>query len=151
MAVDRVMGWGDYTIKKNSLAIQSAAESVPVFGKGEIRVRHKEYIGTILSSEGFQTGRFFLNPGLGSTFPWLAEIAKNFEQYEWKGMIFQFMSSSGQAVTGTNPSLGQVIMATDYNAADSEYISKAQMLGTEFSNMGKPAENIMHAIECAPA
>lgn len=150
MAVDRIMGWGDYTINKNTIAIPSQADSVPLFGKGEIRVCHKEYIGTISSTVNFASAGMALNPGLANSFPWLSTIAQNFEMYNWNGIVFQFISTSADALNSTNTALGKIVLATDYNAEDSLMVDIQQMMGTEFSNMGKPSNNIMHAIECAP-
>lgn len=151
MAVDRIMGWGDYTIQKNVLTMPSQSSTIPLFGKGSIRVRHKEYIATIISSTEFRNASYNLNPGLFNSFPWLSTIAQNFEQYEWNGLVFQYIPTSGDALSSTNAALGKVCMATDYNAVDAEYVSMPQMMGTEFSNIGKPSEAIMHAIECAPS
>lgn len=61
------------------------------------------------------------------------------------------MSTSSDAIASTTDlGLGQVILASDYNAADAAFVNSPQMLGTMFSNSGKPSENIMHAVECAP-
>lgn len=148
---DRIMGWGDYKIKSNSLVIPSQAGSVPVFGKGSIRITHKEYIGEISSAtSSFDVSAYSLNPGLVNSFPWLSTIAQNFEQYKWNGMVFQFVSTSADALNSTDTALGKVVLATDYNAGDPNFINVQQMMGTEFSNMGKPSQNIMHAIECDP-
>lgn len=150
---DRIMGWGDYEIKRNVLLMPNQAGSVPTFGKSSIRVTHKEYVGTIVTSEGgaFSIQGFPLNPGLVNSFPWLSQIAANYEQYVWNGMIWQFISTSADALNSTNTALGKVTMATDYNASDGNFVSMQQMMGTEFSNSGKPAMSLMHAIECAPS
>lgn len=150
MAVDRIMGWGDYNIVRNSIAIPSQAASVPVFGKGSIRVTHKEYIGSVEATTIFSRASLPLNPGMPAAWPWLAQIAANFSQYRLNGCVFQFISTSGDALNSTDTALGKVIMATDYNPTDETFVSVQQMMGTEFSNSGKPSENIMHAIECAP-
>ena len=66
-------------------------------------------------------------------------------------MIFQFVSTSSDAIASTTSlGLGQVILATDYNAADQPFQDASQMLNYTFSNSGKPSDHIMHAIECAP-
>lgn len=147
---DKIFGWGDYQIKKNVLVIPGQAESVPTFGKGSIRITHKEYIGSIITGNGFALASYHLNPGISGSFPWLSNIAANFEQYRWNGIVYNFVSTSSDALNSTNTALGRVVMATDYNAADPKFVSIQQMMGTEFSNVGKPSVNIMHAIECDP-
>lgn len=146
-AADKIFGWGDYKVRRNSLLFK---ESVPSFGNNCIRVQHREYIASISSSTTFNLAAYNLNPGLSQTFPWLSEIAKNYEMYHFNGMIFQFMSTSADALNSTNTALGKVVMATDYNAMDDDYVSVQQMMGTQFANMGKPSDNILHAIECDP-
>lgn len=148
---DKIMGWGDYEIKQNTIAIPKQARGVPSFGKGCIRITHKEYIASINSSSAFTISQVALNPGLTNSFPWLSQIAQNFEQYRWNGMVFEFKSTSADALNSTNTALGKIILATDYNASDEPFVSPQQMMGTEFSNLGKPSNDILHAIECAPS
>lgn len=143
-------GFGEYTIHENTLLYPDRV--VPSFGDDSIRVRKREYIADISATEAFSNNVFPINPGLSDTFPWLSSIANNYEQYRFNGLVFQFVSTSSDAIASTTDlGLGQVVLATDYNAADAAYVNLPQMLGTMFSNSGKPSENIMHAIECAPA
>jgi len=141
-------GWGDYNIKENSLLFPDHV--VPSFGEDSIRVRKREYISDIDATTAFTNNSFPINPGLSDTFPWLSSIANNFDQYRFNGLVFQFVSTSSDAIASTTDlGLGQVILASDYNSADAAYVNAPQMLGSMFSNSGKPSENIMHAIECA--
>jgi hypothetical protein len=80
----------------------------------------------------------------------LATIANNFEQYRLNGCVFEFVSTSANALNSTNTALGKLIMATEYNVLNPPFADAPSMLATEFSNYGKPAQNLMHAIECAP-
>jgi len=144
-----VTGSGNYTIKENTLLKNTP---IPSFGPSCIRIRHKEYIGDIVSSSSantFNIDTFALNPGVYNTFPWLSAIALNYEEYKFNGLIFEFVSTSANALNSTNTALGKTIMATDYNAANSSFTSIEEMMVTEFSNFAKPAESIIHAIECS--
>lgn len=144
-----ITGWGDYQVKENSLLFPS--KIVPSFGEDSIRVKKREYITDIDATTAFTNNTFPINPGLSETFPWLSAIAQNYEQYRFNGLIFQFVSTSSDAIaSSTDLGLGQVILATDYNAADDPFVNSPQMLGSMFSNSAKPSENILHAIECAP-
>lgn len=142
-----ITGHGDYKILSNSL---TRPMPVPSFGENCIRIRHKEYLGDLNSAALFTSYSYPINPGLASTFPWLAPIASQFEQWIPLGMVFEFVSTSSNALNSTNTALGKVVMATEYNALNPGFTTVEQMLATEFSNYGKPAENLMHAIECAP-
>lgn len=145
-----ITGWGDYEVKQNSLLFPD--NEVPSFGEDSIRVRKREFVCDINSTgTGFVNNAFPINPGLDESFPWLSAIAKNYEQYRFNGLIYQFVSTSSDAIASTTAlGLGQVILATDYSAVDDDFEDSPQMLGCMFSTSGKPSENIMHAIECAP-
>lgn len=145
-----VTGWGDYSVGTNSLLYADA--DVPVFGDDSIRVKHREYICDIDASHNFNNTVLSINPGLDDVFPWLTSIARNYEQYRFNGLIFQFVSTSSDAIANTTDlGLGTVCLSTDYNAADADYVNMPQALNSMFANSSKPSENIMHAIECAPS
>jgi len=101
--------------------------------------------GEVLGTKGFK-----INVGVKDTFPWLYNLARNYEQYRVHGMVFEFKSLSADALSSTNTALGSVIMATEYNAANPVFISKQQMENYEFAQSCKPSVSMMHAIECAP-
>lgn len=147
----KITGWGDYNVNENSLVHGDAA--VPSFGEDSIRVRKREYIlGINSDATTFTNHVFAINPGVAETFPWLSNIAANYEQYRVNGMIFEYISTSSDAIAAAtnNLGMGQVILATEYNAGDDPFQDSAQMLNYTFSNSNKPSEHILHAIECAP-
>lgn len=147
----KITGWGDYKVTSNSL-LGADGSIVPVFGEDSIRVRKRECIAHINATQDFNNNVFPINPGLSEVFPWLSSIAQNYEQYKFNGLVFQFKSTSSDAIASTtNLGLGQVILATDYNADSSPFVNDLQMLGTMFSNSDKPSRDILHAIECAPS
>jgi len=146
--IDKILGWGDYRIERNSLVHPN--QPALFDGPEYVRIRHREYLADISSTTSFTNQSFALNPGLATSFPWLSAIADQFEQYHWNGMIWDFISTSADALNSTNTALGQVAMATDYDAADAAYSNLQQMLSTTFANSGKPSNRLMHAIECAP-
>lgn len=146
----RITGYGDYTVKQNSLIYPDAI--VPSFGDDSIRVRKREFIANLNSTASVFTNKSFpINPGLPTSFPWLSSIAGNYEQYRVNGMIYQYVSTSSEAIASTTSlGLGQVILATNYDAAADDFQDSPQMLNFMFSNSGRPSDHIMHAIECAP-
>jgi len=145
----KITGVGDYTVKSNTLLYDN--EVVPSFGEDSIRVRKREFITSINSTaNAFTLQDYPINPGIDSSFPWLSSIARNYEQYRINGMIFQFVSTSSDAIASTTSlGLGQIILGTNYNSASDNFQDAPQMLNYMFSNSGKPSDNIMHAIECA--
>lgn len=118
---------------------------------GGIIVRHREYIADIISSTAFQNRNLPINPGLTSTFPWLAQIANAFEQYRFRGLIFEFKSLSADSLISTSTNIGQgtVIMATQYNSLSPGFSTKIEMENYEFANSAKPSISFMHPVECA--
>jgi len=139
-----VRGSGDYTIDGNS-------QQVPQFASGRtFRISHREYIQDVESSIGFVNSTFPLNPANAACFPWLSNIALNFQEYIVHGMVFQFVSTSADALNSTNTALGTVIMGTDYNAANLPYASKQAAENAEFTVSCRPSMSLRHAIECDP-
>ena len=147
-AFNKITGMGDYKVRMNSLV---KAGPVPQFGDNCIRLKHREYLGDISSTTGFSNASYPIQPGNPVTFPWLSSVAANYEEYMFLGCVFYFVSTSATALNSTNTALGKLIMATEYDAQKAAFTNPSQMLATEFSNYGKPAEDLMHAVECDPA
>lgn len=158
--IGSVFGSGDYIMPNFKVGYNTLSDgtSPPQFtsGKRITKVCHREYIKDIFSgptlvsgATAFNIETFSINPGLEQTFPWLTSVAANYECYRIDGMIFEFKSMSSNALTSTNTALGTVIMATQYNAASTDFVNKQQMENYEFAQSCKPAESMLHMIECA--
>ena len=120
--------------------------------EGAVVIRHREHIGTIVSSTSFEVQyELPLNPAQNGSFPWLSSIAANFTQYEMLGCIYEYVSTSGNAVSSTNNALGEVIMTSNANSLDSSYQSKTAMLNSDFAQAFAPSVNGALPIECSPA
>jgi len=143
---NKVFGSGDYQIKNNTLV--NSNSPVPEFGQNCVRIKHREYLGDVSGSVSFNSIQIPINPGLFVFAPWLSAMASNYEQYNLVGCLFEFVSTSADALNSTNTALGKVVMATEYNVLSNSFNSTVQMLATTFSNYGKPASNLLHAIEC---
>jgi len=155
--IGKIFGSGDYVtsaddIKRNT--VMNSAQ-VPSFGHGKniVKITHREVLGDVYSSAtpgAFDITDYPINPGLASSFPWLSQVCgASFQQYRINGMVFEFRSMSADALNSTNTALGSVIMATDYDSADSTFTSKQQMENTEFGVSCKPSSCMIHGIECA--
>ena len=132
-AISKWLGAGDYTVDTNSVVKSSlrAASSIPMMHKDgqNVIVRHREFIGTVTSTTNFAVWRTLsLNPGNKETFPWLSGIAKNFQEYKFKGLVFHYIPTSGNAVSGTSPALGSVMFQTSYRVTDDPPAAKAEMM-----------------------
>jgi len=76
------------------------------------RVRHTERIGTVNGSVAFTTTAYAVNPGLPSSFPYLAGIANRFESYRFNSLVFHYKTKTATTA------LGDVIQVVDYDASD---------------------------------
>lgn len=152
--IGSIFGSGKYTVvgptpKYNVL--QSSSIQTPKFtsnGPSNI-VCHREYIGDISGSSSFSNALYPINPGVVETFPWLASVAANYQEYRIHGMAFHFRADMTDFTNSGNP--GFVVMATNYNADLPAYSSKQQMENSEYAVSVKPTQDLVHFIECDPA
>ncbi len=154
-ALSRWLGAGDYTIGSNTVVRQSmkAASAVPAMHSDQqsVIIRHKEYLGEVLSSTSYTVQQSYpLNPGNATTFPWLSNIAASFQEYRIRGMVFHYIPSSGSAVSSTNAALGTVMIQTSYRSNDATPSSKVELLNEFWSNEVVPSDTMAHPIECDP-
>lgn len=156
-ALSNVFGLGDYEIKENVFMEGRLPQMVNMPAGGGTVIRFQEYISDIYTTadianpSAFNIQSYLINAANSITFPWLSQLAANYEQYFVEGMIFEFRSTSADALNSTNTALGSVMLATQYDVADPVFRSKAEMLNYEYSNSIKPSDNCMHMIECAPS
>lgn len=145
------MGSGAY--QSNSLVDEGAA--VPGFNDvpdgNSVCISHREYIGDIYGPENgnFTNVIYNINPGLERTFPWLSQIACNYDEYTIQQLMFtyrptvtDFAAASGQQ--------GQVIMATQYNANDQPFTDKRVMMQYDGAMSSKVSVEQVHGVECDP-
>lgn len=153
--------------------------STPVFVNarddlsGDITLSNREYVCTVtatwengaqdgsgngVGAAPFQKLMLNLNPtsrqtinGVedSPTFPFLSNIAKNFEMYEWEGLVFQYIPTTGEG--GTN-SMGKIIMATNYDplVQDTYFGTAAKMQNYDYATSCKPSIGMVHGIETDP-
>ncbi len=147
-----ITGMGDYTVSYNTIV---NADQTPVFrNKGRsVFVSHREYIQDVITSPtatAFRITSFDLNPAEPKTYPWLATIAQNFEEYRIHGMVFHYKSNSADALNSVNTALGTVVMATQYNILLDEFRNKQEMENYEFGCSSRPSVDLLHPVECDP-
>lgn len=149
-ALSKWLGSGDYQVQKNTLL---SVGDIPMMHKTgqSVTVRHKEFVMELTGNQNFTVNRsLVLNPGVASSFPWLAGISQNYQEYRIKGMVFHYIPSSGNAIASTNTALGTVMFQTTYRSSDSVPTSKIEMLNEYCANETVPSESLAHPIECDP-
>lgn len=157
----QVKGLGDYgAVTTNSLMGGQGTISVnagPRTSTGDISFSHTEFIQNVvvtspaaIGNTPFQVQSFNLNPGLPSTFPFLAQIACNYSMWEIQGLVFQYKPTSGEFGSSGSNSLGKVIMATQYDSTAAPFASSQEMENYIGSSSCKPSCGMMHGVETAP-
>jgi outer membrane lipoprotein SlyB len=150
-ALSKWMGYGDYTVSKNSITQRSSATIPAMHSNNQtVVVRHREFLTSIQGSNAFTVQQaFILNPGVNSTFPWLSGIADRFQEYKVLGMVYHYVPTSG-TFNGSTAALGSVMFQTSYRATDVAPLSKAEMLNEYWASETVPYETLAHPIECDP-
>lgn len=154
------VGAGEYTSNAlvNGGGGGSGTDIVPRFGGdmdgASVVISHREYVtdvygpavGTSFANQAYQ-----LNPGLETTFPWLSQIAQNYDEYTLRQCIWTFRSTVTDIGSSTNGQCGTIIMATNYNAAAEPFADKQTMMEYDSSMSGKTTEHMLHGVECDPS
>lgn len=150
--VGKIFGSGAYSMNQNNL-LDAFNSQVPVMHSNSesITLRHREYIADISSATTFTTAQYDINPGLTTTFPYLSTIASCFQEYKFNGLVFEFKTTSSDALNSTNTALGTVILAAQYRADAVPFVNKQQMLNEMWSADSKPSCSFFLPIECDPA
>jgi len=136
--------------EQNTIGGQTLLNVSDLDREGAVRIRHREYLKDVTTSAALDVSFFYLNPLDGNTFPWLATLAVNFEQWIPHAMVFEYVPTSGNAINGTSAALGSISLSTQYDVAQPAFISKQQALNHYFASSGSPANAQMHPIECNP-
>lgn len=118
---------------------------------GALTISHKEYIGDIYGpTTPFNVQSYSINPGLETTFPWLSQIAQNYDEYQIHQLIFTFRSTTTDIGSNTNGQCGTVVMGTNYNAGAPAWRDKVTMMEYDAVMSGKATESLLHGVECDP-
>ncbi|QKV51005.1 putative capsid protein [Crucivirus sp.] len=135
--------------KKTSTGRSKRAPSVNTTRHG-FTIRHREFVTDITASQSFSGIALNLNPGIASTFPWLSQLAQNFEEWFPKKIVFRFKTTSSDSVvsTATAASLGTVIIATEYNPLNGIFANKQQMENYDGAKSTKPSRSMTHYVNC---
>lgn len=137
----------------NALIKPTPLQEVPSFtGTDEkVRITYREYIGDVYApaNAAFTNKSFELNPGIEKTFPWLAQIAANFDEYVFLQLMFTFRSTVADFASASGQ-VGQVLIATQYNTHQEPFTDKAAMMEYVGAMSCKTSESLIHGVECDP-
>lgn len=161
-AISKFVGLGDYGVSTNQIVGGMGTNNQQAISvnndslTGDIILAQTEYMGNISinilgAGEGvspFTVEGYDLNPGL-KTFPFLSQIAQNFELYDWQGLMIQYKPTSGEfGSSSVSNTLGKVIMATRYGVnQDEQFRNAIEMQNYDYANSSKPSAGMIHGIE----
>jgi len=153
--ISRLIGSGDYesnSVATNSLIKGTGLSASSQFGQSslQIRVKHREFLGDIVSGAvagAFTNYTYPINAGLRSTFPYLSQLASNYEEYCFKGLVFEFISTASPFLSTS--ALGAAIAAIEYNSASPPFTSKFSMENSAMAVSTRLDKNLMYGVECA--
>jgi hypothetical protein len=119
----------------------------------EVVISHSEYLQDVYgpSTSKFTNQGLQLNPGLAENFPWLAQMAANYEEYEFIQLVFHFKSTVDPSATNnTNGATGTIIMCTNYNPDAKDFETKEAMMQYHGAASGRVTDDMVHGVECDP-
>ena len=148
-------GHGDYQTQSMSRNSLIKGGSSGLFGPhmSDVKITHREYITDIFGPApgvAFNVQAYNLNPALGSTFPFLSQIAANFDEYEFNQMIWTYKSTTTDIGNSTTGQCGTVIQCVNYNAAAPPFQDKGIMMEYFGAVACKVTESSQCGVECDP-
>jgi hypothetical protein len=148
----KVTGFGDYTVKSNSL-IANPTGGPPLFGTPGFRVRDKEFVKFIKvpSNGNFKVvDKFWLNPSNPVLFPKLSIKAQLYQLYKMHGMIIYLESCCSESITttGGDMSIPTALVCTKYNLKEKDFANESQMMNSFFCSDKRINKDLYHPIEC---
>lgn len=147
--ISKITGFGSYQVARNTLVNNSIPQFQSRLGDGSIRIKHKEFISDVVSSAtpgAFNPIQYHISASDQNTFPYLSQLAVNFEEYAFEGLVFQYITSSGSI--STTGQLGTVVGATQFNALAAPYANKQQMEASTFGQSTVASQSCLFPVEC---
>ena len=120
--------------------------------EGTVRITRREFVSLVRIQTDELTTLFPINPGLSRDFPWLSQMASAFQQFTICGLAYEYVPTSGYAVSSTNAALGQVVMAMYYEVTDIPLnpIPITTLLNLNGAVSCSPAATGICYLECKP-
>lgn len=95
-------------------------------------ITFREYLQEVAGSVAFTTTSYSINPALTTSFPWLAAIAQNYEEYKFEKLRYCYEQEAPTSATGA------IILSIDYDAADAAPANKQEALNTLGASRSPP-------------
>jgi len=108
---------------------------------GVTTITHREYVAPVLASTTTRIVTLWANPGL-SNFPWLRDIALNYEQYEFTKLVYTFVSAAATSERG------RVSMSFQYDPTADEPFSRVEHFSIIPNVEEAPWEDMVLPVQC---
>jgi len=121
-----------------------------------IRIRHREYLSSInIANSGFEVFPaaggvnygdplvLHINPADGQVFPWLSNIAPNFESYKFNSLKFEYSSSVSSFTTGA------ILIVPEFDPHNSSVTtpsSLSELLNKQYATSGNVWSNFQLSV-----
>jgi hypothetical protein len=165
--LSKAFGWGDYSFNQitSGPASMNPHQNVHHLSSstkdlsGDIIYSNTEFVRNIYvtgptsgaGTSSFQLESLPLNPALQTTFPFLSQLAQNFELFEFQGLMFQYKPTSGNYGNSNSNSLGKVVMCTNYDPDAATFANTIVMENYDYACSTLPSSGCVHGVECKPS
>jgi len=132
-------GAGEQAFVAAAYATAQRTGQAQIFRNGvdSCRIIHRELVASITGSTAFTVAQALaLNPGLGASFPWLANEAAGWEKYKFNNLKFCYYTRTGSNVPGS------MMLAPDYDASDAPPVSEVAASAYEDTEEDAPWKDI---------
>ena len=153
--ISKIFGSGDYEVAAPSAGVQNnsflANDSTPQFENshdGAITITFSEYLGYVPVTTDFTVQTFELDVTNKVTFPWLSTIAKNFQQYEFLGVMI--LVRSNMSPLTTSATMGTNFGSVRYDVDSLVPTNKVEIMNSLFSANGRASADLVFPVECNP-
>jgi len=152
--LSKLIGSGDYAsnMSTNDLIRPAGLSPSSSFGPASdmVVITRREFLADVLAPSvagTFTNYSYPINAGLVRSFPFLSQLASNYEEYCFDGLVYEFISSASPYIT--NSALGTVIAAMEYNSSSAPFQSKYEMENSAHAVSTRLDKNLMYGVECA--
>lgn len=157
----KMVGMGDYGAPVGNAIIEGAGgppAGITVNASddltGDIYLSHKEFITQVVASSAtagasaspFQQNRFAINPGMKESFPWLSQLAQNYDLFEFQGLIYEYRPQMGEFANSNN-NLGRMMMVTQYDPDAEPFPNSIALQNYDYACSAKPSLGLIHGVE----
>jgi len=159
-AAMKAAGYGSYVTNRLVNKGHDRISGVPMFkdesDTGALKFVFRELVADIYAPKTaeeaaqFQKQVFEIQPGLYQSFPWLSQIACNYEQYKVNQLIYTYKPSVQGNVTTTSGIVGDVMLASQLNKRDKQFEDAEQLQASHGAAVGLVSDHISIGVECDP-